>query len=109
MGFAYTPVTEAFLNFWYVGPFIVFTVLSLLLVKLVKNSYAHPGLYFVAFALVVDFNRGDWGGTFYALMVVGGAYWFMTVVSRLTWAPRRRGVISATARAGSETAIAPNV
>ncbi|MGK2962855.1 MAG: O-antigen polymerase, partial [Gemmatimonadaceae bacterium] len=86
MGFAYTPVTEAFLNFWCVGPFIVFTVLSLALVKLVKNADAHPGLYFVAFALVVDFNRGDWGGTFYSLAVVGGAYWFMTVVARLRWA-----------------------
>ncbi len=87
MGFAYTPVTEAFLNFSYVGPFVVFSILSLLLVKLVKNADAHPGLYFVCFAFVVDFNRGDWGGTFYALAVAGGAYWFMTVVSRLRWAP----------------------
>jgi oligosaccharide repeat unit polymerase len=86
MGFAYTPVTEAFLNFSWVGPFIVFAILSILLVKLVKNADAHPGLYFVCFALVVDFHRGDWGGTFYALVVVGGAYWIMTIVSRLKWA-----------------------
>jgi hypothetical protein len=85
MGFAYTPVTEAFLNFSFVGPFIVFTVLSILLVKLVKNADAHPGMYFVCFALVVDFNRGDWGGTFYSLVVVGGAYWFMTVAARVRW------------------------
>jgi oligosaccharide repeat unit polymerase len=85
MGFAYTPVTEAFLNFWWVGPFIVFAVMSVLLVKLVKNADAHPGLYFVCFALVVDFHRGDWGGTFYSLVVVGGAYWIMTIVSRLRW------------------------
>ncbi len=86
MGFAYTPVTEAFLNFSFVGPFVVFVVLSILLVKLVKNADAHPGMYFVCFALVVDFNRGDWGGTFYSLAVVGGAYWFMTVIARLKWA-----------------------
>ena len=85
MGFAYTPVTEAFLNFSFAGPFIVFSVLSILLVKLVKNADAHPGMYFVCFALVVDFNRGDWGGTFYSLAMVGGAYWFMTVVARLKW------------------------
>ena len=108
MGFAYTPVTEAFLNFWYVGPFIVFTVLSILLVKIVKNADAHPGLYFVAFALVVDFNRGDWGGTFYALLVVGGAYWFMTVISRLTWASSTRSFRPAPASAGSEAAIVPH-
>ena len=91
MGFAYTPVTEAFLNFWWVGPFIVFAVLSILLVQLVKSADAHPGLYFVCFALVVDFHRGDWGGTFYALMVVGGAYWVMTIVSRLRLFPSAAG------------------
>lgn len=87
MGFAYTPVTEAFLNFSFVGPFVVFAILSIVLVKLVKNADAHPGMYFVCFALVVDFNRGDFGGTFYALTVVGGAYWIMTLLSRLTWVP----------------------
>ena len=85
MGFAYTPVTEAFLNFSFAGPFVVFSVLSILLVKLVRNADAHPGMYFVCFALVVDFNRGDWGGTFYSLAVVGGAYWVMTVIARLKW------------------------
>ena len=87
MGFAYTPVTEAVLNFSFAGPFLVFSILSILLVKLVKNAHTHPGMYFVCFALVVDFNRGDWGGTFYALTVVGGAYWVMTVISRLTLVP----------------------
>jgi oligosaccharide repeat unit polymerase len=100
MGFAYTPVTEAFLNFSYIGPFVVFAILSLLLVKLVRNADAHPGLYFVSFALVVDFHRGDSGGTFYALSMVGGAYWFMTIASRLHWAPRTvKSPWPATARA----------
>lgn len=89
MGFAYTPVTEAFLNFWWVGPFVVFAVLSLAMVKLVRNASAHPGLYFVCFALVVDFNRGDFGGAFYSVAVVGGAYALMSLVSRLRWAARR--------------------
>ena len=44
-------------------------------------------MYFVCFALVVDFNRGDFGGMFYSLVVVGGAYWIMTLVARLRWAP----------------------
>lgn len=108
MGFAYTPITEAFLNFWYVGPFIVFTILSLALVKLVRNADAYPGLYFVAFALVVDFNRGDWGGTFYSLAVVGGAYWFMTVVARLRWASSHVSTIWPAAQAPSgEPAMPP--
>jgi oligosaccharide repeat unit polymerase len=87
IGYAYTPVTEAFLNFGWVGPFLVFAVFSLLLVKLVKNAEVHPGFYFICFALVVDFHRGEFSGIFYALCFVGGAYAFMLLVSRIRWAP----------------------
>ncbi|HEX6573625.1 MAG TPA: hypothetical protein VF042_01525 [Gemmatimonadaceae bacterium] len=87
IGFAYTPVTEAFLNFAWVGPFLIFAIISILLVKLVRNADAHPGLYFVLFATVVDFHRGEFGLIFYALCFVGGAYIFMQFVSRLRWAP----------------------
>jgi oligosaccharide repeat unit polymerase len=87
MGFAYTPVTEAFLNFSWVGPFIVFSIISLLLVKLVRNAERHAGLYLVCYALVVDFHRGEFSLTFYALCFVGGAYWFQLFVSRLRWSP----------------------
>ena len=89
IGFAYTPVTEAFLNFSWVGPFIVFAILSILMVKLVRNAEAHSGLYFILFALVVDFHRGEFSGTFYAFCFVGAAYAFMRFVSRLRWAPPR--------------------
>ena len=89
IGFAYTPVTEAFLNFSWVGPFIVFAIISILLVKLVRNAHVHPGLYFVLFATVVDFHRGEFGLIFYALCFVGGAYLFMKFVARLGWAPPR--------------------
>ncbi|MEO8576094.1 MAG: hypothetical protein ABI556_05315 [Gemmatimonadales bacterium] len=103
MGFAYTPVTEAFLNFSWVGPFMIFTIVSLLLVKLVRNADAHPGLYFIAFALVVDFNRGDFGGTLYSLVVMGGAYALMAFVSRLRWNPSKSGQWAGQA----DTVIAP--
>ncbi|MEO8192558.1 MAG: hypothetical protein ABI681_01825 [Gemmatimonadales bacterium] len=107
MGFAYTPVTEAFLNFWWVGPFIVFAILSLLMVKLVRNADAHPGLYFIAFAMTVDFNRGDFGGIFYAMVVVGGAYAIMSFISRLRWAPRNvRSVWTPSPRPGGSDAVA---
>jgi hypothetical protein len=87
IGYAYTPVTEAFLNFSWVGPFVVFAIFSLLLVKLVRNADVHPGFYFICFALVVDFHRGEFSGIFYALCFVGGAYAFQLLVSRLRWAP----------------------
>ena len=89
IGYAYTPVTEAFLNFSWVGPFIAFAIFSILLVKLVRNADVHPGLYFICFALVVDFHRGDFSGTFYALVSVGGAYTVMWMVSRIRWAPSK--------------------
>jgi oligosaccharide repeat unit polymerase len=87
IGYAYTPVSEAFLNFSWVGPFLVFAVFSLLLVKLVRNAEAHPGFYFICFALAVDFHRGEFSGIFYAMCFVGGAYAFQLLVSRLRWAP----------------------
>jgi oligosaccharide repeat unit polymerase len=86
MGYAYTPVTEAFLNFGWVGPFVVFAILSWAMVKLVKNADAHPGIYFISFALVVDFNRGDFGGMFYTMVAIGLTYYMMQVVSNLRWA-----------------------
>ncbi|HUQ47301.1 MAG TPA: O-antigen polymerase [Gemmatimonadaceae bacterium] len=89
MGYAYTPVTEAYINFGAVGPFLIFAILSVLMVKLVRNVTVHPGLYFISFALVVDFNRGDTAGTLYQLICVGAAYSFMLYASRLRWAPDR--------------------
>jgi hypothetical protein len=86
MGYAYTPVTEAFLNFGWVGPFVVFAIVSWVMVKLVKNADAHPGIYFLSFALVVDFNRGDFGGIFYTMVAIGLTYYMMQVVSNLRWA-----------------------
>ncbi|HZK78252.1 MAG TPA: O-antigen polymerase [Gemmatimonadaceae bacterium] len=89
MGFAYTPVTEAFLNFGFVGPFVVFSIVSLLMVKLIRAVDEHPGLYFISFAIVVDFNRGEFAGTVYEVTMVGAAYVLMLFVSRLQWAPPR--------------------
>lgn len=89
MGYAYTPVTEAYINFGAVGPFLIFTLLSILMVKLIRKADLHPGLYFICFALVVDFNRGDMAGTLYQLAVVGAAYSFMLYASRLRWTPDR--------------------
>ena len=109
MGFAYTPVTEAFLNFSWVGPFIVFAILSLVMVKLVRNADAHPGFYFICFAFIVDFNRGDFGGTFYALVVAGGAYALMGLVSRLRWTPRPvQSIWPPMPRQSSDNMIVPN-
>jgi hypothetical protein len=36
--------------------------------------------------MVVDFNRGDFGGIFYTVTVIGGAYAGMHFISKLKWA-----------------------
>jgi oligosaccharide repeat unit polymerase len=86
MGYAYTPITEAFLNFGWVGPFLIFSIISLLMVKLVRHADTLPGLYFISFALVVDFNRGDFGGMFYTMVAISATYYAMHFVSKLRWA-----------------------
>ncbi len=69
-GYAYTPVTEAYLNFWYIGPFIVFLFLSVFLNKLVKSAckYGVSFKYMVLFAYVFDFCRGEFSSVAYSLM-----------------------------------------
>jgi hypothetical protein len=89
MGYAYTPVTEAYLNFGYLGPFMVFTLLALGMSWLVKNANRHPGFYFLSFGMVLDFNRGNFGETLYPMVVMAASYWAMDIASRITWAPRR--------------------
>lgn len=86
MGYAYTPVTEAFINFGWVGPFVVFAILSLLIVKLIRHADTHPSLYFISYAMVVDFNRGDFAGIFYTFVAISATYYTMDFISKLTWA-----------------------
>ncbi len=107
MGFAYTPVTEAFLNFSWVGPFLVFSILSILMVKLIKSADTHPGFYFICFAFIVDYNRGDFGGAFYSIVVAGGAYAIMSFVSRLKWTTGTRDLAWASPAPARTATTAP--
>ncbi len=87
-GYAYTPITEAFLNFSLVGPVIVLSLISLATVFLVKHARHRPMLYFLCFALALDFNRGDSAGVLYSLIIIGFAFAMMKFVSRIEWTPR---------------------
>jgi oligosaccharide repeat unit polymerase len=87
-GYAYTPVTEAYINFSFVGPFIVMSLVSLATVFLVKHARRRPLLYFLFFALALDFNRGSSAGVLYSVVVIGVAFSLMKLVSRIEWAPK---------------------
>lgn len=88
IGFAYTPVTEAYINFSMVGPFMVMSLVSLATVFLVRHARRRPMLYFVCFALALEFNRGSSAGVLYFLVVVGVAFAIMKLISRIEWAPQ---------------------
>jgi oligosaccharide repeat unit polymerase len=78
---AYTPLVEAYINFAWMGPFIVMFGLSCLLNWMVKGIRRHPLIVFICFATVVDFNRGEFGTTIYQLTFNGLGYALMFVLS----------------------------
>jgi oligosaccharide repeat unit polymerase len=88
-GYAYTPVTEAYVNFSYVGPFIILALVSLATVALVKHARDKPMLYFLCFALVIDFNRGESLSVLYPIAVTLFSFWLMSLISRIDWVPSR--------------------
>jgi hypothetical protein len=87
-GYAYTPITEAYINFSFVGPFIVLSLISLATVFLVRHARERPLLYFLCFSLVLDFNRGESAGILYSLVVIGAAFALMRLVSEIQWVPK---------------------
>ena len=75
MGFAYTPVTEAFVNFGYIGPFLFY-----LLVGLVVNAITNRKnqiVNFIFFTMILDFCRGEMGTFFYQFFFTGFFLFFL--------------------------------
>ena len=77
-GYAFTPTTEAYLNFGPVGPFIIHFFFGLFLVILVKKVSLNHNLltYIIFYSLVFDFMRGDFSSFTYQLLVMGFIIWF---------------------------------
>lgn len=78
-GYAYTPITEAFLNFGYVGPFVVFYLLALFLNKLVKESKSRgvSFKYMIIFAYSFDFCRSEFSSVAYSFFLIFVSYWII--------------------------------
>ena len=68
IGFAYNPVTESFVNFGYVGSFLVFFLLGRFLVFL--SNYKNQVFNFLIFITLIDFCRGEMGTYLYQLLFV---------------------------------------
>ena len=83
-GFAYTPVSEAYLNFGTLGVLLIFYIFSCFLDSLIKNnSHKIYFVYFMLYGLVFDFCRGDFSSLFYAFIIMYYAgYKFFLFLSR---------------------------
>lgn len=68
MGYAYSPVTEFFVNFGIFGPFFCFFILGMLISK--AQGYKDQRIIFVLFTMIPDFCRGEIGTFFYQFFFV---------------------------------------
>lgn len=68
MGYAYSPVTEFFVNFGILGPFICFLILGVIISKI--QSFKDQRLNFIFFTLIPDFCRGEIATFLYQFFVV---------------------------------------
>ncbi|WHF53047.1 O-antigen polymerase [Chryseobacterium gotjawalense] len=57
IGFAYTPVSEAFINFGILGPFFIYLIFGYLISNIQRNR--NQILNFIFFAMIIDFSRGE--------------------------------------------------
>lgn len=69
IGFAYSPVTESFVNFSVFGPLIVFFIIGRIIRRLQgsKNQIFN----FIVFITVIDFCRGEFSTYIYQLSFIG--------------------------------------
>ena len=71
MAFAYTPVTEAYLNGGYLGVLLIFSILSLLMDRMVrKANHLITFGYLMAFSLVLDWSRSEFSSIFYTICMI---------------------------------------
>jgi len=70
-GYAYTPVTEAYLNFGVLGPLFVFVLFSLAFSQLIRkfNLSSISFVYFLLYSFVFDFCRGTFATVIYQVLV----------------------------------------
>lgn len=68
MGYAYSPVTEFFVNFGIFGPFICFLLLGILISKI--QGFKDQRIIFVFFTMIPDFCRGEISSFIYQFFFV---------------------------------------
>ncbi|MEJ8591103.1 oligosaccharide repeat unit polymerase [Riemerella anatipestifer] len=68
MGYAYTPVSEFFINFGVLGPFFCYFIIGYFIARIQKKR--NQILNFVFFTMILDFCRGEMGTFFYQFVFI---------------------------------------
>jgi hypothetical protein len=68
MGYAYSPVTEFFVNFGILGPFVGFFIIGIIISKI--QAYKDQRFIFILFTMIPDFCRGELGLFIYQFIFV---------------------------------------
>jgi oligosaccharide repeat unit polymerase len=68
MGYAYSPVTEFFINFGVFGPFFGFLVLGFIIIKM--QTFKDQRFNYVFFTMIPDFCRGEIGTFIYQFFFI---------------------------------------
>lgn len=71
MGFAFTPVSEAYINFGIIGPSLLYVFYGLLFNYLICKQHKYfKFYYFILYGLIFDFCRGEFASIFYAFFIL---------------------------------------
>lgn len=68
MGYAYLPVTEFFVNFGILGPFVGFLIIGIVISKI--QAFKDQRFIFIFFTMIPDFCRGELGLFIYQFIFV---------------------------------------
>jgi len=68
MGYAYSPVTEFFVNFGILGPFVGFLIIGIIISKI--QAFKDQRFIFIFFTMIPDFCRGELGLFIYQFIFV---------------------------------------
>lgn len=84
LGFAYTPVTEALINFSYIGPFFIYVLYGLFISKQISNikNNKNQYQYFILLSMSIDFGRGDFPSLIYSFFIMAVWIKFISYVGK---------------------------
>lgn len=81
IGFAYTPVSEAFVNFGALGPMFIYAIFGGIIsyIQNRKNQIVN----FVFFAMILDFSRSEIGSFVYLFVIMSLFIWILPRVKKV--------------------------